>query len=105
MQQVSDEMRMSLCPCPAQARGLSLVSLSAPYLHAQADSVEHDEGKHQVFKVGGGDDVPHLILVWIFGDVTPQWAGLQGILYTLALGWNETGQVSTKRSLPPPLYL
>lgn len=73
----------------------ALISWGCPYLHAQADGVEHDEGKHQVLKVGGGDDIPHLVLVWVFGDVAPQRAGLQGILHTLALRHNTTGQVST----------
>lgn len=59
-----------------------------PHLHAQADGVEHDEGKHQVLKVGRGDQVPHLVLVRVLGDVAPQGAGLQGVLHTLALRWN-----------------
>jgi hypothetical protein len=70
-----------------------MASPLSPYLHAQADSIEHDESKHQVFKVGGSDDIPHLILVWVFGDVTPQWAGLQGILYALALGHKKKTRI------------
>ena len=56
-----------------------------PHLHAQADGVEHDEGEHQVLEVGGGDDVPHLVLVGVLGDVAPQGPGLQGVLHALAL--------------------
>lgn len=77
------------------------LSPGGPYLHAQADGVEHDEGKHQVFEVGGGDNVPHLVLVWIFGDIASQRAGLQGVLYALALRHDTTGPVSPEEG--PPL--
>lgn len=80
-------------PCPGPSPSGPYVP-GDPYLHAQADGVEHDEGKHQVFKVGGGNDVPHLVLIWVFGDVAPQRAGLQGVLHTLALRHNTAGQVS-----------
>ena len=55
------------------------------YLHAQTQGVEHNEEEHEVLKVAGGDDVPHLILVGVLGYVTPQWTGLKSILHTLAL--------------------
>ena len=55
------------------------------YLHAQAHCVQHDEEKHQVFKVAGGDDVPHPVLVGVFGNVAAEGAGLQSVLHTLPL--------------------
>ena len=68
------------------SRGWGRPGARGPHLHAQADGVEHDEGEHQVLEVGGGDHVPHLVLVRVLGDVALQWAGLQGILHALALG-------------------
>ena len=55
------------------------------YLHSQAHGVEHNQEKHKVLKVAGGHNVPHLILVWVLGDITSQWPGLKSILHTLAL--------------------
>ena len=55
------------------------------YLHSQAHGVEHNKEEHKVLKVAGSDDVPHLILVGIFGNITSQWTGLKSILHTLAL--------------------
>ena len=76
-----------------------------PYLHAQADGIEHDEGEHEVFEVGGGDHVPHLVLVRVFGDVAPEGAGLQSVLHTLALRHDRTGQSAPQGPLPRPSLL
>lgn len=56
------------------------------YLHTQTHGVEHDEEEHEVLKVAGGDNIPHLVLVGVLRNVTPQRPSLQGILHTLALG-------------------
>lgn len=55
------------------------------HLHGQTDGVEKDECEHQVFKVGGIDHIPHLVLVGVLRDVATQWTGLQGIFHTLTL--------------------
>ena len=55
------------------------------YLHSKTHGVEHDEKEHQVLKIAGGDDVPHLILVGVLGNVTSQWPGLKSVLYALTL--------------------
>lgn len=55
------------------------------YLHSQTHGVEHNKEEHEVLKVAGGDNVPHLILVGVLGNITSQWAGLKSILHTLAL--------------------
>jgi len=57
------------------------------HLHSQAHGVAHDQEEHEVLEVAGGDDVPHLVLVRVLGDVASQGAGLQGVLHTLALDW------------------
>lgn len=41
------------------------------YLHGQAERVEHDEDEHHVFERRGVHHVPELVLVWVFGDVSP----------------------------------
>lgn len=55
------------------------------YLHSQTHGVEHYKEEHQVLKVAGGDNVPHLILVGILGYITSQWPSFKCILHTLAL--------------------
>lgn len=55
------------------------------YLHSQTHGVEHYEEEHKVLKVAGGDDVPHLVLVGVLGNITSQWTSLKSILHTLAL--------------------
>lgn len=55
------------------------------YLHSQTHGVEHYKEEHKVLKVAGGDDVPHLILVGVLGNITSQWTSLKSILHTLAL--------------------
>lgn len=46
--------------------------LCEAHLHGQTDGVEEDKCEHQVFKVGGVDHVPHLVLVRVLGDVAAQ---------------------------------
>lgn len=46
--------------------------LSWAYLHSQTQSVEHNEEKHEVLEVAGGDNVPHPVLVGVLGDVAHQ---------------------------------
>lgn len=60
------------------------------YLHSQAHGVQHDEEEHQVLKVAGSDNVPHLILVGVFRNVAPEGAGLKSILHTLTLQRHNT---------------
>lgn len=60
--------------------------LLAAYLHPQTHGVEHDEQEHEVLEVAGGDDVPHLVLVRVLGDVAAEGPCFQGVLDTLALG-------------------
>lgn len=55
------------------------------YLHGQAERVEHDEDKHHVFERRGVHHVPELILVGVFGDVSPQGTCFQGVFNTLTL--------------------
>lgn len=55
------------------------------YLHSKTHGVEHNKEEHKVLKVAGGDDVPHLILVGVLGNIASQWSGLKSILHTLAL--------------------
>lgn len=67
------------------------------YLHGQAECVEHDEDKHHVFERRGVHHVPELVLVGVFGDVSPQWTCLQGVFNTLTLQRQKraTGVLST----------
>ncbi len=58
------------------------------YLYSQAESVEHDEHKHDVLKPSGVHHIPELVLVWILWDVPPQWASLKSVLHTLTLQGN-----------------
>lgn len=62
-----------------------MCSVLYSYLHSQTHGVEHNKEEHKVLKVAGGDDVPHLILIRVLGDITSQWTGLKSILHTLAL--------------------
>lgn len=55
------------------------------YLHGQAECVEHDENKHHVFERRGVHHVPELVLVGVFGDVSPQGTCFQGVFNTLTL--------------------
>lgn len=41
------------------------------YLHGQAERVEHYEDEHHVFEGRGVHHIPELVLVGIFGDVSP----------------------------------
>lgn len=66
----------SLCIAHVCQASCSWKQTSAPYLHAQAERVEHDEQEHQVLKVAGCDHVPDAVLAGVLGDVTAQWAGL-----------------------------
>lgn len=59
--------------------------MCATHLHGQTDGVEKNECEHQVLKVGGVDHIPHLVLVWVLGDVAAQRTSLEGILHTLTL--------------------
>lgn len=41
------------------------------YLHGQAERVEHNEDEHHVFEWRGVHHIPELVLVGVFGDVSP----------------------------------
>lgn len=56
-----------------------------PYLHAQADGIQHDQEEHEVLKVGGGHQIPYLVLVRVLRNVASQRACFQCILDTLTL--------------------
>ena len=66
------------------------------YLYGQTEGVEYDEYKHDVLKACRVGHVPEPVLVWVLGDVTAQWTGLQSILYTLPL---QRGGTRVKASL------
>lgn len=59
------------------------------YLHGQAECVEHDEDEHHVFERRGVHHVPELVLVRVFGDVSPQGTCFQGVFNTLTLQWQK----------------
>lgn len=60
------------------------------YLYSQADGVEHDEYKHDVFESCGVHHIPELVLIRVLRDVSTLWPCLQGILHTLTLKKKHT---------------
>lgn len=65
---------------------LTQISEALPaYLNSQTECVKDDENEHDIFEPSGIDDIPELILVVVFWNISPQWTSFQSVLHALTL--------------------